>query len=326
MATHIYPVGRCIEGMECKAPEQQLRPTHKCSICKEIIHIICAYKNLLTDETYCRNCFPSSEGTSIQENNSGIDEISVNPTNLNCVISTITQSESDEDYRVIPRDYFITKDQKVNVNLQEKDADDWENLKQKVNNQIDSDLKTMMILKAQETGLEYEDVKTVQKSQVQNFGDIGLSWKCDSSHEQAVKVYEVMHGTFDDQAGYEYYMETSIMKKIKIKYEDLTTSSIKGCIARMIVNRKCVLTKLINKRAEKSHQKQLSQKGLRLRTAARKQNIHSMYPQTIIQKTFGTCGMGAFVMGRDPLLLIIIHFFTSNESNALNSNWRRKMR
>ena len=93
-------------------------------------------------------------------------------------------------------------------------------------------------------------------SRVQKFGDIGLAWKCNSLQEQAVKVYEVMHGTFDNQAGYEYYMETSIMKKLMIKYEDLVTSSIKGCVARMIVNWKCVLTKLINKRAEKSHQKE----------------------------------------------------------------------
>ena len=111
-----------------------------------------------------------------------------------------------------------------------------------------------MLLKAQETGLEYEEI-TAEKSRVQNFSKIGLAWKCDSLHEQAVKVYEVMHGTFDDQAGYEYYMETSIMKKLMIKYEDLVTILIKGCVARMIVNRKCVLTKLINKRAENLHQK-----------------------------------------------------------------------
>ena len=111
-----------------------------------------------------------------------------------------------------------------------------------------------MLLKAQETGLEYEEISN-EISWVQKFGDIVLAWKCNSLQEQAVKVYEVMHGTFDDQAGYEYYMETSIMKKLIIKCEDLVTSSIKGCVTRMIVNRKCVLTKLINKRAENLHQK-----------------------------------------------------------------------
>ena len=163
-----------------------MRPSHKCAICKHIIHTLCA--NLLTDETYCSNCFPSSKHNSIEEKTSDIDEIAINPTNSNRVISTITQSESDEDYRVIPRYYFITKDQKVNVYLQQKDGDEWETLKRKVNNQIDNDFKTMMLLKAQETGLEYEEISN-KISRVQNFGDIGLAWKYNSSQEQAVKVY-----------------------------------------------------------------------------------------------------------------------------------------
>ena len=50
-------------------------------------------------------------------------------------------------------------------------------------------------------------------------------------------------------------MKSRLMKKLKIKYEKNITNTTKLCITRMIVNRKCVLTKLINKRAEKSHQK-----------------------------------------------------------------------
>ena len=53
-----------------------------------------------------------------------------------------------------------------------------------------------------------------------------------------------MHGTFNDQAGDEYYMETSNMEKLRLKHEDHITSTIKEIIARMIVNRKCVLIKL----------------------------------------------------------------------------------
>ena len=49
------------------------------------------------------------------------------------------------------------------------------------------------------------------------------------------------------------------MKKMKLKYDD-KSPNIKGSIARMIVNRKCEITKVINKRAEKSHQKTIISK------------------------------------------------------------------
>lgn len=68
-----------------------------------------------------------------------------------------------------------------------------------------------------------------------------------------MKVNDVIHGTFDDQAGYEYYMETGIMGKLRLKDTDNITSNIQGCITWMIINRKYVLEKLINKRIEKLH-------------------------------------------------------------------------
>lgn len=80
----------------------------------------------------------------------------------------------------------------------------------------------------------------------------------------------IMHGTFNNQAGYEYYMQSSIMKILRFNHEDNITSNIKGCIAGMIVNRKCVLTKLINKRAEKSHQKKIITKRTYAQDGTRK--------------------------------------------------------
>ena len=53
---------------------------------------------------------------------SSINVISVDSTNINCVISTITASESDKAFDAISRDYFITKDQKVNIQIQENVA------------------------------------------------------------------------------------------------------------------------------------------------------------------------------------------------------------
>jgi len=61
-----------------------------------------------------------------------------------------------------------------------------------------------------------------------------------------------MHGSFN--GGYEFYMEAKIMKDLKIKYDNSIPPAPKGCIARMIVSRTFVLTKLIKKRSESSHQ------------------------------------------------------------------------
>jgi len=110
-----------------------------------------------------------------------------------------------------------------------------------------------MILRLQEIGLEFRDSKKKGLFNVQKFGDIGLAWKCDASHDQALKVDAVIYQNFDDEQGYECYLGSNIMKKLRLKYENNITSNIKGCIARMIVNRKCVPTKMVNKRAENFH-------------------------------------------------------------------------
>jgi len=109
------------------------------------------------------------------------------------------------------------------------------------------------ILNSQEIMLKFKDSKKEGLFNVQKFGDIGLTWKCDASHDQEVKVNAVMHYTFHIEQGYEYYLESSIMKKLRLKYENNITSNIEGCIPKMIVDRKCVLTKMVNKRAERSH-------------------------------------------------------------------------
>jgi len=109
MATNNYPTGWCCEGTKCKAPEQELRLTHKCKICIQIVHLACVHKTLLTDKAYCSNCYSSMEGT---ENviEPSINEISVDSTNTDCVISTIIASESDEWFDINSKDYLITKD------------------------------------------------------------------------------------------------------------------------------------------------------------------------------------------------------------------------
>ena len=87
------------------------------------------------------------------------------------------------------------------------------------------------------------------------FRNIGSAWKLDNDPKIAAQLNTIINSTFTENSGYEYYLETKIMKEYKLKYGD--DLDIKGSIARMIVLRKCELAKAINKRAEKTHQQKI---------------------------------------------------------------------
>ena len=107
-----------MRGQKFKATDQEIGPTHKCKIC---INLVCVHKKLLKDEAYSSNRYSLMKDTE-NDKGSSIHEITVDSTNINCVISTITASKSDEAFDVILRDHFITKDQKVNIKLQKNEG------------------------------------------------------------------------------------------------------------------------------------------------------------------------------------------------------------
>ena len=113
----------------------------------------------------------------------------------------------------------------MNTHQHKVDGDEWVTLRNKVKKEIDSNLKTMIILCAQEIGITYKG--KAGPVTVQSFNDIGQAWHDDDSHKQAVKLNEVMHAIFEEECGYEFYMETAVMKKMKIKYEN-KNANIKG--------------------------------------------------------------------------------------------------
>ena len=171
------------------------------------------------------------------------------------LVSTITQSTSDSLYKEIPRDYFVTRGQKINKKYALEGGEEYMILKSEILKEINDNLKTMMILKSQKIGLQVIDKKSEISRIVQSYKDIGLAWKSDDSIECAAKINTIMNNTFTENSGYEYYLETKIMKKFKLQY--IEDTCIKGSIARMIVTRKCELAKVINKRAERAHQKKI---------------------------------------------------------------------
>ena len=90
--------------------------------------------------------------------------------------------------------------------------------------------------------------------------EIGKAFKDDGSIETATKVYSILNEYFKIRSGYEYYGEGVIMNKLNIKYSDQDENSEKGSIARMIVNRKCNIAKVVNKRVKSTHQNSIIRK------------------------------------------------------------------
>ena len=123
--------------------------------------------------------------------------------------------------------------------------------------EIDNNLKAMMVLRAQEVKLM---IKSKQGDKLCfSWNDIGKAWRKNDSIDTASKVNKITNTTFDNQPGYEIYMENWIMKQLQLKYEEKSCNK-EGCIVRMIATRNSELNRLINKQAESTHQNRISSK------------------------------------------------------------------
>jgi len=284
MTTHLYPKGRCVEGKLCKFPNLWLRPQDKCPDCERITHPLYGVLTESKDKYRCSACAinasktPSDGVTTITQSESQIDNSNEPnkkaevPDDVSCteivisnrersgtIVSTITETKDRSNFTSIPKDYFIKSDQHHNTESKDRDGDIWKTLKKAVAKEIDADLKAMMILRSQEIGLKIKCEEGVKD--VKSWSDIGEAWKNDDSVDTAKKLYEIVHATFDDNSGFEMYMESKIMNRLELKYNDDSLRN-KGCIARMVMTRKSELNKLINKRTECTHQKKISSKRL----------------------------------------------------------------
>ena len=257
-----YEKGRCVLGAACMHPGHELRPQHKCADCGNIVHALCGRYDEDRDKHIC-GC---------KETQPKLKEVNVDKREQMALVSTITQSTTlDESYKEIPRDYFITKDQKINKQSKLDGGEYFVKLRKSIITEINDSLKSMMIIKGQEIGLKVKDKKTNTDRLIQTYQDIGYTWKNDFAPSTASKINMIINSTFTDTSGYEYYLETKIMKKFKLKYTQEDNIS-KGSIARMIVLRKCELAKVINKRAEKTHQKKISKTRYNKEDSAEKRN------------------------------------------------------
>ena len=182
---------------------------------------------------------------------------------MNEEFTTITESVKDKTSKHITKDYFVTKRQRVNNEMKKMDPD-WEDLRTRVNKMIDSALEEEMVVEAQRINLKYTEKD--QMVMVQNFREIGKSWKMDGSVGNAKKINQVAYGVFGSKKniGYEYYLESTIMKELKLEYSDLSKG--RGCIASMISRRKADLAKCVMKRSELTHQTKITKKRTHAQT------------------------------------------------------------
>ena len=123
-------------------------------------------------------------------------------------LTTITNSVSENTTKLIDKEYFITKQQRVNLVRKEEDPE-WTQLEKNIMLCIESNLKTKMIMKAQQVKLTIS--VGGEERLVQTFNEIGLKWKDDSSVETAIKIDDIINGNFEECHGYKFYTEDEIM-------------------------------------------------------------------------------------------------------------------
>ena len=131
--------------------------------------------------------------------------------------TTITESIRSQNMKQILKDYFVTKGQRINHDMRKIDPE-WTVLKARVQKMIDLELNEQMVIEAQRLNFQYGEKDT--KLLVENFREIGKSWKTDGSIGNAKKINQVTYGVFDSKQnrGYKSYFERTIMKELQLEY------------------------------------------------------------------------------------------------------------
>jgi len=150
-------------------------------------------------------------------------------------VTTITFDSAviEKQVRIIDREYFVTKSQRINTLRKTEIGQEWELLKKDVLKIIDSDLNLQFILNAQNKGIKFLSNNTRQD--VQNIKDIGASYAQDLSTDNMTKMNYVMYAWFMDNPRFLYNIEKHVMRELTLEYDKETDM---GCIARLVNMRK----------------------------------------------------------------------------------------
>ena len=95
---------------------------------------------------------------------------------------------------------------------------EWQVLRKRVPNIIDSELNLIFILNAQNQGLKIFSNNT--RCNVINIRDIGTCYAQDTSTENVTKLNYVMYVYFTDKPIFFYDIEKTIMSKVILEYDN----------------------------------------------------------------------------------------------------------
>ena len=91
-----------------------------------------------------------------------------------------------------------------------------------------------------------------QQHLVSSFKEIGKVWKMILLHDDtARKINQIINGQFEKNRGYEFYIETEVMKRLRLVYNKNIILTGTHCIAMMVTRRKYDLAKSMMARGEK---------------------------------------------------------------------------
>ena len=122
---------------------------------------------------------------------------------------------------------------------------------------IDGVLKEEMIIKAQR--LQVTCKKQDKQYVVGIFQEIGRAWKqLPFELLRAALLNQTCNGVFNKDKGYEFYMETDVMKELKLDCDGVKG---KGDIAKMTTRRQAESAKNINCTTSQTHGFKLQKSG-----------------------------------------------------------------
>ena len=133
-----------------------------------------------------------------------------------------------------------------------RDGERWVELKNRVNDAIDGELKDRMLVEAQR--LQLMLMRGDTEHLVTSFKEIGKVWKITPMHEDtAPKINQIINGQFKKNKGYEFYIETEVMNRLSLAYDKNIILTGTHCIAMMVTRRKCDLVKSMMARGNTTH-------------------------------------------------------------------------
>ena len=90
-----------------------------------------------------------------------MEDIEVSITPMNEEFTTITDSVKSAVLKAIPKDYFILRNQRMNVSMREEDTE-WKEIKYKVDTSIDTELTQVIMNEAIRLKLKFGGVDSLQ--------------------------------------------------------------------------------------------------------------------------------------------------------------------